>query len=198
MTEPRALHLFFDYVDPASFLLEHRLRARPDFGSLQLHLHPFELHPPPNVLLDPEMEWAGRWAPLERAAREMGFSLSRPWIVPWTRKAHELAALANETGCLAKVHDALFRAYLLDGQDIGRIDVLVELGRKSGMDPLETKAVLDVDRFQEHVETRRGAGVEARVTRVPTLLLHDMRLEGYPKAADLENFLRGETDIDKP
>ena len=198
MAAPEPLRLYFDYVDPASFLLEQRIRALIHSSFFSLVLHPLELRPPPNPLLDPGEECAQRWAPLEEDAQELGIRLSPPLIVPWTRKAHELALHAGEHGCFEDIHDALFRAYLGGGQDIGRIDILVELAREQGLDPLEAKAVLDVDRFQDPLDTRRREGLERGVTRTPTLVRGGEALEGYPKADELENFLGSVRDSDEP
>jgi predicted DsbA family dithiol-disulfide isomerase len=198
MDASQPLHLYFDYVDPASFLLEKRVRALIHNASSSLLLHPFELQPPPGHLLDPEEEWAQRWTPLAGEAREFGIRLSPPWIVPWTRKAHELALHAGEHGCFEEIHDALFRAYLTANRDIGRIDILVNLAREQGMDPLEAKAVLDVDRFLEPLEAWRVEGLERGVSRTPTLFRGEEALEGYPKADELESFLGSVTNNDEP
>jgi predicted DsbA family dithiol-disulfide isomerase len=104
-------------------------------------------------------------------------------------RPHELAQHARANGCFREIHDAIFRAYLEGGQDIGRVDILVELARKGGLEPMEAKAVLDVDRFRDEVEAKRAEGLGAGVTRPPTLLAGGESLEGYPDAGALEQFL---------
>jgi len=190
MRTPELLHLHFDYVDPASFLLERRIRAREDSGLYPLVLDPFELRPPPGELLDPgEEEWAAHWDVMAAEAESIGLKLAAPWIVPWTRKAHELATQAREEGRFREIHDALFRAFLLEGMDIGRVDVLVALARQHGMDQSTVKPVLDVDRHTDWVRERRESALAEGVTRVPTLRWKGRILEGYPDPAALESFL---------
>jgi predicted DsbA family dithiol-disulfide isomerase len=126
----------------------------------------------------------------------MGLELKRPWIVPWSRKAHELACKARNDGCFPEIHLSLFRAYLLEGLDIGRIDVLVELARRCGMDARETKVALDVDLYREPVLERRRWALEVGVTCPPVLLCREERLDGFPDEGILSEFLAHAGDIE--
>jgi predicted DsbA family dithiol-disulfide isomerase len=194
MNRERILRLYFDYIDPASFLLEHRLRQMEGAETFSLALEPLELSPPPADLLDPNgEEWSRHWETMAKEAEELGLTLRRPWIVPWSRKAHELALFAEEQDCLQGIHQTLFRAYLLEGVDIGRVDVLVDLARQQGLDPLEVKTALDIDLYRESVIRKRAAALEAGVARSPTLVLNENRLEGYPDKETLESFLTERT-----
>jgi predicted DsbA family dithiol-disulfide isomerase len=76
------------------------------------------------------------------------------------------------------VHAALFRAFLEEGQDIGRVDVLVGIAKEAGLDPVETKAVLDVDRRTAELDGLRGDAERLGVRGVPTLLIAGERIEG--------------------
>jgi predicted DsbA family dithiol-disulfide isomerase len=190
MNGDRILRLYFDYIDPASFLLEHRLRQLEGVETFTLTMEPLEFSPPPADLVDPNGEsWSRHWEAMTREAEELGFELRRPWIVPWSRKAHELALHAKEEGCFQEIHQTLFRAYLFEGADIGRVDVLVDLARQQGLDPLEAKAALDVDLHRESVIRKRTAALEAGVVQPPTLALAENLLEGYPTKETLESFL---------
>jgi predicted DsbA family dithiol-disulfide isomerase len=190
MTHPGDLRLFYDYVDPASYLLEQRLRRLLEPGPVGLVLEPFELVPPPGALWNPEgEEWGARWESLESEVDDPTGGRARPWIVPWSRKAHELAIHAREKDCFPEIHEMLFRAYLSEGRDIGRVDVLVELARPAGLDPMETKAVLDVDRHSNQVAEKRKEALEAGVVGAPTILWKGRILLGYPDERALHEFL---------
>jgi predicted DsbA family dithiol-disulfide isomerase len=132
----------------------------------------------------------------ESGALELG--LHRPGIVPWTRKAHELVAHASEAGSPAEIHESLFRNYLIDGRDIGRVDVLVQLAGEHGLDRVGSKAVLDVDRHTDAVEEFRRGGLRAGVTRVPTLRLGEKLLPGNPTPEALSAFLDSGADRAEP
>ena len=190
MNNPGVLRLFFDYVDPASYLLDRRLRLLEKSGGFKLALAAFEISPPPGPLLNPEEgAWAQHWNSFEEAGRELEIELKRPWIVPWSRKAHELAFHARKEGCFPEIHETLFRAYLLEGLDIGRVDVLVDLGRKHGLDPTETKTVLDIDLHRASVLEARDEALKAGATQPPTLVFDGRRMDGYPDDDTLGTFL---------
>jgi predicted DsbA family dithiol-disulfide isomerase len=129
---------------------------------------------------------------MTEAGRTMGIQMERPWIVPWTRKAHELACHAARKGCFREIHDTLFRAYLVEGVDIGRVDILVELGRRHGLEPMETKAALDIDLYGKSVVDGREAALGIGVDQTPTLFFLGRKLGGYPEEEKLARFLAPE------
>src|SRR5690606_26776354 len=128
----------------------------------------FELYPSPTPLPEPahprqELQAA---APL---ARELGIAvLSPPALRPRTRKAHEAAAFAATRGLIAPMRRALYRAYWHDGQDIGRIDVLMEVAAAVGIDPTDLKIELDIDRQREAVLRDLALARRLGVRGVPT------------------------------
>jgi predicted DsbA family dithiol-disulfide isomerase len=171
---------FYDYVDPLSYLLEIRIRAlETELGPL-VERHPFELRPPPAPLVLPEEPlWTQRWEAARAWAEEQGISLVAPELIPWSRKAHELALHAREKERFEEIHGAIFRAAHERGMDVGRIDVLVGVARDAGLDPTETKAVLDVDRHAAAVDGMRGEAERLGVRGVPTLLHEGELIEGW-------------------
>lgn len=169
----RSLAVFFDYVDPMCYLMEPALRRLEVEAGMAVERRPFELHPPPGRLLDADApDRIRRWQEVvEPLAARLAMEIRRPRFIPWTRKAHELARYAASKTRFAEVHQALFRAHFLEGHDIGRIDVLVDIGRAVGLDYTETKVILDVDTYAEEVaeETRAGQRLGAR-DELPVIL----------------------------
>ena len=185
MTE--APRFFFDYVDPLCWLWERILTAH-ETSSTTVMRHPFELRPPPSEMLDADGPfWMRRWAWVREAVPEPERP-PQPRIVPWTRKAHELALHADEKGMFRSVHESLFQAYIEEGQDIGRVDILVELAVRAGLDRSETKAVLDVDRHADRVEQLRVEAERRLVRGVPCLLAGSGRIEDV-SPTEISDFL---------
>ena len=183
--------LYFDYVDPLSYLLESELASvLSGAGAPGIVRLPWEVCPPPGPMPDPDGPWwTDRWKLASEVAEELGVPLTEPRILPWTRKAHELVLHAQRHGVGAQAHAAVFRAMFGAGADIGRIDVLVEVAREVGLDPRETKAVLDVDRHTRDVETLEAVGREAGVAETPTLTWGPDRLQGFHNRKALRTFL---------
>lgn len=181
----------FDYLDPISYLLYLELTALSEEGSAPpLRRHPLELRTPPEELLDPDgPEWTDRWEEARRQAETMGVPLKPPPLIPWTRKAHELVLHAQAKGTGDAAHAAVFAAVFRDGKDVGRVDVLVALAQELGLDPTETKAVLDVDRYTHDVVTLRSDALDAGARVAPTLVSASGILQGFHNRDALRTFL---------
>lgn len=159
--------VFSDFTCPFSYVTETALRRMEAAGEVALTHLAFELHPAPAPVAPPDRAALAALAPL---ARELGIPLSLPSVAARTRKAHEAAAFARGRGVEAALREAIFAAYFADGRDVGRIDVLVELGERLGLDAGEMKVVLDVDTFAARVAAEREAAVDAGVQGVPTVV----------------------------
>lgn len=161
---------FFDFIDPVSCVVAHMIEeAR---AAALVEWRGFELCPPPGVLIDPRHNaWRGRHArALTLARRARTLQPSGPTFLPWTRKAHELCEFARGKDSVHPVRRALFRAHFVDHADIGRIDLLVEIAARAGLDRTEAKAVLDVDRYAGAVLANRKAARTRGIADVPALV----------------------------
>lgn len=189
MAENRAL-FFFDYVDATSWVVELWLAEVLPLDGITLDRRPYELRPPPEASMAPtDPSWATTRSWALPALEAMGRTLASPALVPWTRKAHELALHAAREGCYEQVHAVLFERFQEGGVDIGRIDVLVSIAVSAGLDASESKAVLDVDRYADEVCEVRREAERMSVQATPTLLVGHERLE-RPKGFDeLRTFL---------
>lgn len=183
---PTPARIWFDFVDPLSYLLSRELSA----SDTRVVWTGFELRPPPVPLTavdDPF--WAERWRAVAALAERTGVELQPPRLVPWTRKAHELHALASARGLDDRIRTAIFEAYFAGGRDIGRVDVLVELATEAGIDRTEAKAILDVDRHEADVTAARTEAEALGVTDVPTVLIDDRLERGFPDPERLGTLL---------
>ncbi len=188
MEEPEVI-FYFDYADPACYVLDRALRTLAP-ARLRLVRQPFELRPPPLSPIDPASRaWRARCHGAEEGAADYGIRVASPDWVPWSRKAHELALHARTKGCCEAVHAALFRAFFEKKADIGRVDVLIALAEEEGLDATEARAVLDVDRYAAEVEEMRDAARRSGVRGPPTLEAGGRRLDGLPDRVGLLRFL---------
>lgn len=188
--EETEIIFYFDYVDPACYLLDQVLGALVPEG-LTLVRRPFELRRPPLPPIDPESEaWKARCRAVQRGAVDYGLEIPIPRRMPWSRKAHELSLHARGKGCCEAMHAALFRSFIEGRADIGRIDVLIALAEEAGLDATEARAVLDVDRHAAEVEEVRESALRGGVRGPPTVEAGGRRLEGLPGRQELFRFLR--------
>ncbi len=177
---PPAPHLWLDVVDPLSFVMEGELRALEADGMDPVARGWLELRPPPAELLDPDdPAWRARWETAAELAADRGVTLADPGFVPWSRKAHELLLHAREVEREAEVRAALLEAVHVEGRDVGRVDVLVELATGLGLDRTRTKAVLDVDRHAAAVVESAAESRALGASAPPALWTGSRLVEGF-------------------
>jgi len=160
--------VFSDFTCPFCHVTEAALRRLEDEGLAAPRYAAFELHPAPAPLGLPSADDVRAALPL---AEELGTRLNVPRSLPRTRKAHEAAKLAERKGVGRAMREALFAAYFGEGRDVGRIDVLVELGAALGLDATELKVVLDVDTFSGAVDADRALAARIGIAAVPALVV---------------------------
>lgn len=181
--------LYFDYVDPGSLLVRRRIATL----GVDCSFVGYEMRPPPEPLVEvTDPAWVDYWEDTARELRATGIRPGSPGLVPWTRKAHELthhATEATDEQAGLVMLDRLFFAYIEEGRDIGRIDVLVSLAIDVGLDGGETRAVLDVDRWSDEIGRAREGAQAVGVMGVPTLLWAGGRLEGVHDSETIRAFL---------
>jgi predicted DsbA family dithiol-disulfide isomerase len=178
----RRLVVFADYVCPFCYLAESvvaRLRAD---GLVPIDGAAVELRPAGTGLPSPEVGWMREsWVrDVEPLAEELGVRMQYPQLMTRTRKAHEAVAYAREHGRFEVMHEAVYRAYWQEGRDIGRIDVLVEIGAEVGLDAAGLRVELDIDKWSERVDQDMAWAALRGVTGVPAYLLHERTDEPLP------------------
>lgn len=169
MTEAaRVVTVFSDFASPAAYVTESALRAVRQEIPLHVRYHALEHHPAAVSPTDSPV-WAERIAAAAPLAEAEGLLLVRPTYVPRTRKAHEAALFAREHDLEEPMRLAIFQAFWETAADIGRIDVLTELGAGIGLDPAELKIALDIDRFRDRIERDAATAHRLKVRDVPTI-----------------------------
>jgi predicted DsbA family dithiol-disulfide isomerase len=127
--------------------LEQALTALGPECAVTVTWHPFELNPemPPEGI--PRREYRtrkfGSWERsleldqrVTQAAADacLSFALDRQERTPNTLDAHRLLSLAEQEGVQDQVVERLFRAYFVEGIDVGSSERLAELAAEAGMD----------------------------------------------------------------
>jgi predicted DsbA family dithiol-disulfide isomerase len=98
------------------------------------------------------------------------FALDKIRKTPNTFDAHRLAWLAEQQGdAQEKVVDALFRAFFVEGRDIGDRAVLTEIGTAAGLEGVAE--FLESDRGEREVRDEERKGRELGVEAVPTFII---------------------------
>lgn len=170
------IEVWSDYVCPFCYLEQPVLDeiAREFAGRVDIRWRAFELRPEPIPTLDPNGSYLREvWSrSVHPMARERGMTLRLPPVQPRSRAAHEAAKFAEAQGCFDAMNRALFRAFFEDGHDIGRTDVLSEIGRSVGLDPAALDRALHEGTFRDAVLRDEAEAKRLGLTGVPAMAFH--------------------------
>lgn len=92
-----------------------------------------------------------------------------------TRLSLEAAEYAREHGAYHVFHNAVFKACFTDGENIGDMDVLLDVGESCGLDRAGLQASLEEHQYAEFVAQGSEAARSAGVTALPMFII-----EGLP------------------
>ncbi|RZM22640.1 MAG: DsbA family oxidoreductase [Pedobacter sp.] len=85
-------------------------------------------------------------------ANEVGLNFNFDQTIPANSfKAHRFGHFAKQKGVQNAAEEALFKAYFTEGKNIDDTDTLVQIGQALGLDPEETKSVLESAQFEQEV-----------------------------------------------
>lgn len=181
-----------DYVCPYCYMAESLLARLREETDVAVDYRAFELRPPPMPLLDPDDPGLRRvWRDtIEPLAGSLGVEIRRPPVQPRSRKAHEAAAHARVQGRFDVMRAGLFRAFFVEGRDIGRVDVLLDIGERAGLERAGLKVTLDIDRWAGRVAAEQEAALAAGVDAVPAIVIGEETLVGLPAYDELRERVR--------
>jgi predicted DsbA family dithiol-disulfide isomerase len=182
------MDIFADVVCPWCFIGKRRLEAalaeRPQPGMI-VRWRAFQLNPGmPAEGMDRrqylETKFGGpenaqrMYDQIAQVGREVGidFDFERIGRTPNTVDAHRLIRMGAAGECEDAVVEGLFRAYFLEGRNIGERDVLVDVADTAGLDRLEAAEYLTGPWERENVEQEDLAGRQAGITGVPTFIVN--------------------------
>jgi predicted DsbA family dithiol-disulfide isomerase len=129
------------------------------------------------------------YAALSAVGRGEGidFAFDRIGRAPNTLRAHRLIRLAANEGAGDDIVEALFRAYFLEGLDVGDIDILVAIAGRAGFDFAEVRSYLAGEAGTNEVRAEDRRARHLGIHAVPCFVLE----RGYAisGAQDPEMFL---------
>jgi len=106
-----------------------------------------------------------------------------------SRLAQELGKFGDERG-VPQIHDALYRAYFVEGSNIAKLPVLIKAATSVGIPADEARDVLTERRLRAAVDEDWARSRQLGVTGVPTFVIGRKGLVGAQPYEDLEELVR--------
>jgi predicted DsbA family dithiol-disulfide isomerase len=128
-------------------------------------------------------------ARLRKAAEEAGLPLGDRQMTYNSRLAQELGKWAEEKGRGDDFHNAVFRAYFVDGVNIGKPEELLAIAKKTGLPAEEARTVLEERTQKAAVDFDWKKARQLGITAVPTFVVNQKGVVGAQPYEVLEQFL---------
>jgi predicted DsbA family dithiol-disulfide isomerase len=167
-----------DVVCPWCYVGEKRLEEalKDEAGPVMVRWRPYQLDPtiPEGGLdraeyMEKKFGKTGRLESVHDNLTRLGADLGVPFAFdkikrsPNTLDAHRLIRWAAPAGVQAEVADRLFKAYFVEGRDIGDRTVLVDIAKACGLDAGEVETLLadgaDSELVRQEIEQAQAMGV---------------------------------------
>ena len=115
---------------------------------------------------------------LKTKAAELGLPFGERKKTYNSRLAQELGIWAESKNRGDAFHMAAFKAYFVDGKNIAKIPVLLDLTASAGLPHEEAATVLSTRAFKEPVDEDWAISKAKGVTAVPTFVINQDQLVG--------------------
>ena len=197
MTDSQQLEIFSDYIWPWCYFITGSIeRLQKDF-EIDIRWTAFPLHPDtPEQGRTLEELFAGRnididqmMDHLKQVASKLGLPFGERKKTYNSRLAQELGKFAERKGKGDEFHNAVFRAYFVDGQNIGKTSILVQLAESVHLNGKDAQKVIQDRTYKDAVDLDWKRSYELGVTAVPTFLFNEQRLVGTQNFETLEKLL---------
>jgi predicted DsbA family dithiol-disulfide isomerase len=172
-------------------------RLRKEHGVQVKFVH-FPLHPdtPQEGKSLAEM-FAGRGYDIDKMQAQMRARMAAEGLPYGERKMTYNSRLAQELGKWAEsqpggeaIHDALFKAYFVDGKNIGDPDALVEIAKSIGLPEDKAREVVEKRTHKAAVDADWEKSRQYGVTGVPTFVIGSQGVVGAQPYEALEQLVK--------
>jgi predicted DsbA family dithiol-disulfide isomerase len=136
-----------------------------------------------------QVDWGQVMGRLKQAAQEAGLPFTEQKMTYNTRLAQELAKWAESQGRGEEFNRAAFRAYFVDGTNLGKSQELIALVNTLGLSGDEARKVLTEKRFKEAVDSDWARSRQLGIQAVPTFVLDRNILVGAQPYEQLVKFV---------
>jgi len=175
-----------DVICPWCFIGKRRLatalRQRQETSAM-VAWHPFQLNPDmPREGMPRERYLANKFGGAQHAGRiydnitSVGASVGIPFaferikVTPNTRDAHRLIRYAQDTEHGDDLVEALFKAYFIEGRNIGDAATLADIGGETGLDRAEVKRYIESDTAVDETLAEDMSARRIGITAVPCFI----------------------------
>jgi predicted DsbA family dithiol-disulfide isomerase len=178
-------------------------RLKPEFDFTVRH-RGFQIHPEwpaegmPAEQWRPDMDPKTRqalWERISAMGATAGVEMKAPRTLANSMLALQAGEFAADAGLAEAFEDRVFRAYFNEGLNIGKRDVLLNLGAEIGLDRTALGEALDSGKYAMRIKNNAQAASQMGISGVPTFLVGDWPLVGAQSEDVMRRVLQRARDL---
>lgn len=112
---------------------------------------------------------------LRTMGAQFGITFADRSLLSNSRLALQAAEFSREQGKFDAFHEAVFVAYFTHGLDIGNPDVIEQIGRDCGLDPVAMKEAIANGTYLSRLEETKLDAAQHGVTGVPSFFINEKK-----------------------
>ena len=199
MADAAILEIFSDYTWPWCYFITGCIERLKKEYEIKTRWTAYPLHPhTPHEGLTLEQHFSDsskedinekkdKW---KQAAEKAGLPFGDRNSTYNSRLAHELGKLAESQGKGDEFHNAVFRAYFVDGKNIGKIPILTELAGFVGLSEEEAQDVLEIRTYNKDVDADWSRALKVDPEYIPSVMVNGKLLENPQGYESFERFMQ--------
>lgn len=173
--------IFYDYICPFCYIGTKRILSIAKEMNLELEWKGIEIHPEysregKKRKSTPRLKHITQT--LYDIAKEDNTEIKLPGFVTNSRLCLEAAELAKSKGKFLEFHQSAYDAYMKKRENIGKIDVLMDIAKTSGINPGELEHSLKNREMKSVIDENAKLADKKMVLGVPTIYFGDFRVHG--------------------
>jgi predicted DsbA family dithiol-disulfide isomerase len=178
-------------------------KLKPEFD-FTVHHRGFQTHPEwpaegmPAEQWRPDMDPRTRqtlWERIGAMGAAAGVEMKAPRTLANSMLALQANEFAAEAGVAEAFEDRVFRAYFSEGLNIGKRDVLLDLGAEVGLDRAALGEALDSGKYAMRIKNHAQAASQRGISGVPTFLIGEWPLVGAQSEDVMRRVLQRARDL---
>jgi predicted DsbA family dithiol-disulfide isomerase len=191
--------MFSDFVCPFCYIgFEVIRKLKPEFN-IDLEWRGYQIHPewPPEGIAAEQLH-AGSdmdarraaWQRITAMAEAEGLEIKPPTVFTSSRAALAACEFARENGGAEELEGRIYRAYFVEGANLGDAKLVARLGAECGFDEKEVARVIAAPRYELRLKNNALAARQRSVSGVPTFFIGDYPLVGAQSSQVMRQVLQ--------
>jgi predicted DsbA family dithiol-disulfide isomerase len=192
--------VFSDYICPFCFIGTETLRkVQPDVPPFSLEWKGFQIHPEypaTGISVEQRVAHFGKeryqaiWRNITTMAEGIGLEMRQPRMLTNSLLALEATEYAKDEGKASEFSRTMYQAYFQDGQNIGEVEVVLDVARQVGLDSAVVREHLQAGTYSERLKTAQQEAHALGVSGVPTFVVGPAQIVGAQSPDVFVNMLR--------